>query len=152
MGAGACCATTACSGQHRDRGFARRDAAPDYVSPGSSFPAAPSDDAPSSHRDAAMKARFDAGTDVAMIGAWDAQRGAQPFSADEYRRLSDTLDADAAEGHVFVVYTGADGGGPVDVYIDEPIPGDLMGRLTPVGDECVLALPSGSLDVDGVEH
>ena len=99
-----------------------------------------------------MKARFDAGTDVAMIGAWDAQRGAQPFSADEYRRLSDTLDADATAGHVFVLHTGADGGGPVDVYIDEPIPGELMDRLTPLGDAFALALPSGTLDVDGVEH
>jgi hypothetical protein len=99
-----------------------------------------------------MKARFDAGTDVAMIGAWDAQRGAQPFTADEFKKLSDTLDADAAEGHIFVLHTGGDGGGPVDIYIDEPIPGEAMARLTALGEEFVLALPSGSLIVDGVEH
>ena len=99
-----------------------------------------------------MKARFDAGTGVAMIGAWDAARGAEPFSAEEYRQLSETLDADAAAGRIFVLHTGADGGGPVDVYIDEPVPPDVMERLTTVGDPCVLALPSGSLDVDGAEH
>src|SRR3982751_5064417 len=99
-----------------------------------------------------MKARFDAGTDVAMIGAWDAQRGAQPVTAEEYRRLSDTLDADADAGHIFVLHTRADGGGQVDLYVDEPIPSEVMTSLTPQGGEFVLALPSGSLMVDGVEH
>jgi len=87
-----------------------------------------------------------------MIGAWDAERGTQPLSADEYARLSDTLDAEAAAGHVFVLHTGGDGGGPVDVCIDEPIPEELAGRLTPQSDTFVLSLPSGTLDVDGVEH
>jgi hypothetical protein len=99
-----------------------------------------------------MKARFDAGTDVAMIGAWDAQRGAQPVTPEEYKRLSDTLDAEADAGHLFVLHTRADGGGHVDVYVDEPIPSEVMARLTAQGDEFVLALPSGSLMVDGVEH
>jgi hypothetical protein len=99
-----------------------------------------------------MKARFDAGTDVAMIGAWDARRGAQPFTAEEFRQLSDTLDADATEGHIFVLHTGGDGGGPLDVYVDEPIPDETMARLTPLGEEFVLALPSGRLIVDGVEY
>ena len=100
-----------------------------------------------------MKARFDAGTDVAMIGAWDAQRGAQPFAAEEFKRLSEALDAEATAGHVFVLHTGGDGGGPVDVYIDEPIPDETMARLTPLGEEeLVLALPSGTLIVDGVEY
>ena len=98
-----------------------------------------------------MKARFDAGTDVAMIGAWDLGTNAQPFTAEEYRQLTDTLDADAERGHLFVLHTGADGGGPVDVYIDEPVPAEIQARLTPLGDELVLALPSGQLIVDGVE-
>src|SRR5215218_6862695 len=90
----------------------------------------------------AMNARVDAGTDVAMIGAWDAQRGAQPVTAEEYKRLSDTLDADADAGHIFVLHTRADGGGQVDVYVDEPIPSEVMTRLTVQGGEFVLALPS----------
>lgn len=49
-----------------------------------------------------MKARIDAGTDVAMIGAWDAQRDSMPFTASELKHVSETLDADAAEGHVFL--------------------------------------------------
>ena len=98
-----------------------------------------------------MKARVNAGTDVAMIGAWDLGRNAQPFTADEYKRLTDTLDADAEQGHLFVLHTGSDGGGPVDVYVDEPVPAEILARLTPPGDELVLALPSGQLIVDGVE-
>ncbi len=99
-----------------------------------------------------MKARFDAGTDVAMIGAWDLGRDTQPFTPDEYRRLTDTLDSDAEQGHLFVLHTGADGGGPVDVYIDEPVPHEAMAGLTPLGHELILALPSGKLIVDGVEY
>ena len=99
-----------------------------------------------------MKARFDAGTDVAMIGAWDAQRGAQPFTTAEFEQLSDSLEAEADAGHAFFLRTKADGGGPVDVYIDEPIPAELAERLTPLGDAFVLALPSGSLTVDGAEY
>jgi hypothetical protein len=99
-----------------------------------------------------MKARFDAGTDVAMIGAWDMERGAQPFSPEELKRLSEALDDEAAQGHLFVLHTGADGGGPVDVYIDEPAPHETVASLTPLGDALVLALPSGRLIVDGVEY
>ena len=99
-----------------------------------------------------MKTRFDAGTDVAMIGAWDAQRGAQPFTTEEFDRLSDSLEAEADAGHAFFLRTKADGGGPVDVYIDEPIPAELAERLTPLGDAFVLALPSGTLMVDGAEY
>ncbi|HEX5071577.1 MAG TPA: hypothetical protein VFW03_00130 [Gemmatimonadaceae bacterium] len=99
-----------------------------------------------------MKARFDAGTDVAMVGAWDLERGTQPLSPDESRRLSETLDSEAEQGHLFVLHTGADGGGPVDVYIDEPVPDATMASLTPLGGPLVLALPSGKLMVDGVEY
>jgi hypothetical protein len=99
-----------------------------------------------------MKARFDTGTDVAMIGAWDAARGAQPFSTAEYAQLSDALDAEANAGHVFVLRTGGDGGGPVDVYVDDPIPPEELERLTPMDEAFVLAIPSGTLDVDGIEH
>ena len=99
-----------------------------------------------------MKARFDAGTDVAMIGAWDLDRNAQPFTAEEYKQLTNTLDADAEHGHLFVLHTGSDGGGPVDVYVDEPIPDQTLASLTPLGDALILGLPSGQLIVDGVEY
>jgi hypothetical protein len=98
-----------------------------------------------------MKARIDAGTDVAMIGAWDAQRNAKAFTTSQLSQLSDTLEADAAEGHLFLLHTGADGGGPIDLYIDEAIPSDIYQRLVPLGGEFLLALPSGALVVGGAE-
>jgi hypothetical protein len=74
------------------------------------------------------------------------------FSPDESSRLSDTLERDAEQGHLFVLHTGAAGGGPVDVYIDEGVPDETLASLTPLGASLVLALPSGKLIVDGVEY
>ena len=96
-----------------------------------------------------MKARIDAGTDIALIGLWDAQRGASPPSAGE--KASDALEADAAAAHVFLVHTGGDGGGPVDVYVDEAIPPEELERLRPAGGEFLLILPTGELVVAGAE-
>jgi hypothetical protein len=59
-----------------------------------------------------MKARVDVGTDVAMVGAWDAQRNADPAAGSALGNASSVLEADAAKGHVFVLHTGRDGGGP----------------------------------------
>ena len=99
-----------------------------------------------------MKARVDAGTKVGMVGAWDQERGAQPFSPEESTHLSEALDADAAQGHLFALHTGADGKVPVDVYVDEPVPAAATAGLTTLGDALTLALPSGKLIVDGVEY
>jgi hypothetical protein len=52
---------------------------------------------------------------------------------------------------VFIVHTGADGGGPVDVYIDEGIPADVQQRLRPGGGEFLLILPTGALVIGGAE-
>lgn len=98
-----------------------------------------------------MKARVDAATDVAMIGAWDARRGAVSLTPSDLKHLSDTLEADAAQGHLFLLHTGGDGGGPIDVYVDEAVPREVQERLVPSEGEFLLALPSGALVVGGVE-
>lgn len=99
-----------------------------------------------------LKARFHAGTDVGMIGVWDAVRGAEPFLPNELTQLSESLDAEANAGHLFVVRTDGNGVTPVDVFIDEPIPADIAAAITPLGDEpLMLSISSGSLMVDGVE-
>ena len=98
-----------------------------------------------------MYVRFNVGTDVAMLGAWDASRGAQVATAAERKKWSETLDADAEAGQVFLIGTGGDGGGPLDVYIDDPVPGSVAKDLTRVEGEFLLALPSGELIVDGAE-
>jgi hypothetical protein len=86
-----------------------------------------------------------------MLGAWDASRGAQIATGEEWKRWSDRLDADAEAGNIFLIKTHGDGGGAFDVYIDEPIPGSILKHLTRVEGEFLLALPSGDLIVDGVE-
>lgn len=98
-----------------------------------------------------MKARVDAGTDVGMIGLWDAQANATPLSKAESKRFSDILETDAAQARLFLVHTGADGGGPVDVYFDEAIPAAVLEQLKPNGDEYLLVLPTGTLVVGGAE-
>jgi hypothetical protein len=99
-----------------------------------------------------MYVRFDVGTDVATLGAWDASRGAQIATGEGWKRWSDRLDADADEGHIFLIKTGGDGGGALDVYVDEPVPGSIAKDLTRVEGEFLLALPTGELIVDGVEY
>ena len=98
-----------------------------------------------------MKARLDAGTDVAMIGAWDAQQNASPFTAAEFADHQNALDRDVSRGALFLIHTGGDGGGPVDLYIDEPAPPEVLARVTPIAGEARLSLPSGALTVGGVE-
>jgi len=96
-----------------------------------------------------VKQRVEAGTDAAMIGAWDASLNAQPMAdAADQRSL---LEADAANGRLFLLETGGDGGGPVDVYIDEAIDPAARERLREVPGRFRLSLPTGALVVGGGE-
>jgi hypothetical protein len=98
-----------------------------------------------------MYQRIDAGTDVAMIGAWDAGRGAMPFSSDQSRKYRKSLEKEATAGHIFLIHTGADGGGPVDVYVDESVPEAVQTSTRAIGGEFLLTVPSGRLIVAGAE-
>ena len=87
-----------------------------------------------------------------MFGAWDSTAGAEPFGSTGLKQPETLLEADANAARVFLIHSGADGGGPVDAYIDEPIPDDVKQRLTPIDGDFLLAVPSGSLTVDGAEY
>ena len=97
-----------------------------------------------------MKARVDAGSDIASIAAWDAARNAIALTPGESHRH--VLEVDAAAGHAFVLQTGADGGGPVDVFVDEAIDPALLNRLRRVPGSFLLSLPTGALVIDGAER
>ena len=99
-----------------------------------------------------MRARLDAGTDVAMIGAWDARRDAEPFPAGKLREVHALLESDAANGDLLLIHTGADGGGPVDVFVDEPVPAEQLARLRPIDGPRRLSVPSGALRIAGAEY
>ena len=96
-----------------------------------------------------MKARMDAGTDAALIAVWDATRGAHPLGQSDDPRTA--LELDAAAGHVFGLELGGDGGGPVDIYVDEALPGAELAALRPVPGTYLLAVPTGALVVGGGE-
>jgi hypothetical protein len=99
-----------------------------------------------------MRARFQVSTDTARLGAWDAQRGEEPFSREDVTRSSEALGEDVAAGHVAVLSTKADAGGRIDVYVDELVPNEVRADLTPIEGEFLLVLASGKLVVDGVEY
>jgi hypothetical protein len=98
-----------------------------------------------------MHERVDTGTDAAMIGAWDASRSDSVLSTRWGRVYDNTLDGDAAQGHLFLIHTGADCGGPVDVYLDEDVPEQVRKGARPVDGEFLLSVPTGRMVVGGVE-
>jgi hypothetical protein len=99
-----------------------------------------------------MRARLDAGTDVAMIGAWDARRDAETLANTLPPEILAVLEQEAVKGDLFLIHTGADGGGPVDVVVDEPLAPDEHARLRPLEGLRRLSVPSGVLRVAGVEQ
>lgn len=98
-----------------------------------------------------MKTRVEAGTDIAMIGAWDAARNDSTLAGAWGKNLDQVLEHDSAVGHLFVIRTGADGGGPIEVYVDAPVPDDVLNQCRVVNREFLLCLPTGRLVIGGVE-
>jgi hypothetical protein len=90
-----------------------------------------------------MHAWLDAGTDVATIGAWDTSRTAASAGG--------AIERDAEDGHVFLIHTGGDGGGRVDVYVDEDVPRAAVKRAAAQREPFLLRVPSGRLVVGGAE-
>src|SRR6266481_5862703 len=98
-----------------------------------------------------MKARVEAGTDIAQIGAWDASRDDGAFDKLSFKRRTAVLREDSEAGFLFVLNTGSDGGGPIDVYVDEPIPESALKANELLKGEFLVCVPSGRLIVGGVE-
>jgi len=98
-----------------------------------------------------MKARIDTGTDIAMLGAWDASRNASPLKKLWGKEYDSNLKSDADAGHLFFIATGADCGGPIDVLVQEDIEPEIRKEMTLLPGEFLLCVPSGTLVVGGVE-
>src|SRR5687767_5600663 len=101
-----------------------------------------------------MHRRVDAGTDIAMVGAWDQSRQAPEVCHANPPLEASLLESDAKEGHLFVIHTGADGGGPIDVYIDAEVPSSIRKKNNAKEGgvkEFLLSVPTGKLVVGGVE-
>lgn len=99
-----------------------------------------------------MKNVIDAGTDVAMIGAWDEGVRTDPLddAMPSSRRRQALLD-DAKRARLFLVMTGVDGASDVQVHVDEPIPASLRSALRKCRGRFRIAVPSGRLMVGGAE-
>jgi hypothetical protein len=98
-----------------------------------------------------MKKRVQAGTDIAMIGAWDASRNDSALAKAWGKKLDLVLDQDATEGRLFFIRTGADWGGPIDVYIDADVPENVQMKFKAMDREFLLSAPTGRLIIGGVE-
>jgi len=98
-----------------------------------------------------MKVRIDAGSDIAMIGAWDAGRNDSVLTKAWGKKLEEALEQDSTAGDIFVIHLGGDGGGPVDVYVDAPVPNEALKEMRATEREFLLRVPSGRLIVGGVE-
>jgi hypothetical protein len=94
-----------------------------------------------------MKARIEAGTDIALVGAWDAALQREVLAD----RSDPAFSADASKARLFLIRTGGDGGGPVDVYVDEEMPPAVRRLVRKAGREHLLSVPSGRLMIGGVE-
>jgi hypothetical protein len=98
-----------------------------------------------------MKTRIDAGTDVAMIGAWDRSRNDCVLGNVPFKEIMRALNEDAQAGHLFLIHTGADGGGPIDVYVEESVPESALKQTRPAEGEFLIRVPTGRLVVGGAE-
>jgi len=98
-----------------------------------------------------MKTRIEAGTDIAMIGAWDASRNDTGLAGLSGKKLVQSLEADCAAAQLFLLYTGGDGGGPVDVYVDAAVPEAVRKKYRAAKREFLISVPTGRLVIGGIE-
>ena len=86
-----------------------------------------------------------------MIGAWDGSRNDSALAKVPFKQIMNTLHEDAQAGHLFLIHTGADGGGPIDVYVEEPVPELALKQTRRAEGEFLIRIPTGRLVVGGAE-
>jgi len=98
-----------------------------------------------------MKQRIHVGTDIATIGAWDANCNQSPVAKRWGKVWDQTLKEDAAKGDIFLIYTGADMGGSIDIYLDTEVPAEVKAASRPPDRDFLISVPTGRLVVGGAE-
>ncbi len=98
-----------------------------------------------------MKARIEVATDIAMLGAWDSAQDDPLLKTSWGKEFEAALEDDARSGKLFLLRTGGDCGGQVEVLIDEPVSAGLRRKMKQLSGEFLLSLPSGRMVVGGVE-
>lgn len=92
------------------------------------------------------------GTDIAMLGLWDAQHARRELKELDYEEMEQALQADAKGGRLFYVKTGSDGECDVNLYVDEAIPDDVQHFYKSLNRKFLLRCPSGRLVAGGLEE
>lgn len=83
-----------------------------------------------------------------MVGIWDNEHSSPPLAP---RDFPDGLRAAAEAGKVFLLNTGADCGGWLEIYLDSEMPPELQRKCRPIGGELLVLAPSGQLVIGGAE-
>jgi len=86
--------------------------------------------------------RLEVSTDAGSLAIWDA---AAPASGG-------TLEDAARRGQACILRMEGDCGGAVDVFVDQPVPADVLADTSPLGEEQTIAIRSGEMVVDGIEY
>jgi hypothetical protein len=97
--------------------------------------------------------RFETGSDVAKLVAWDDALADRPLSTSEQGEdLDELLCRAASQAELFLLRPGMDCSVIVDVYVDEELPPQYLELATLVPGRFRLELPSGRLRLTGGEE
>lgn len=97
---------------------------------------------------------FDAGTDVATVGVWDRKWSAEDFLKKTGKGIGGGLqwqEALARDGGAFYISTGADGSYPMALYVNQPVPAELLAKYRSYNQGYGLHVESGTVIVGGME-
>lgn len=99
-----------------------------------------------------MRLRLVAGSDIARLGVWDAARlpDSPPHRRTPVHQAE--IQADANNGVLYIIETGADGTDTIDLYVDECPPPGLIRHFCQIGEKRLLVVASGKIRVDGLEY
>lgn len=98
-----------------------------------------------------MPKRIEVGTDIATIGVWDPAHERHDLEGAKYADYDAALRSEAQSGRLFYMNTGADGGCPVDIFVDETPDADVLTAYSQVPREFLVISESGRLIAGGVE-
>ncbi len=86
-----------------------------------------------------------------MVGVWDASRSDSPLGNSHGKACAKALEDEANAGYLFLIHTGGDGGVPIDVFVNEEIPGVVIKQCKPPAGEFLIRVPTGRLVIGSVE-
>ena len=94
----------------------------------------------------------EAGTDVAMLGIWDADAPTDDVGKSNYKDYQAILDADARDGKLIYINTYSDGGYPMGIVADRAaLPSGVLDGYDAVDRALFIHTPTGRLVVGGLE-